>query len=557
MKDDQFRPRAYEKAARLIESMERDLADIYKADGIKGLKSIPGIGESTAEKIEEYIKTGGVKTFEKLKKEAPVDLESFEAIEGIGPKMIKALYENLGVRNLKDLEKAAKAKKIRGLPHFGEKTEENILRSIELSRGDRGRFLLGYILPIVRAIEKEIGRLKSVKKVITCGSVRRMKETVGDIDILAIAKDSLEVMEFFTSMPMVEKIIAKGDTKSSVRLDIGIDADLRVVREKSFGAAKQYFTGNKDHNIELRKIAIKKGWKLNEYGLFDKKSRLIAGRDEKEIYKKLGLDWMPPEMRENQGEIELALKHKLPRIVKSDEVLGDLHLHTAYSDGAHTIREMAETAKKQGLKYIAVTDHIGSLVIAGAMDKKTIEKQWKEVDRINKGLRGFRILKSCEVDINSDGTIALDEKYLKGFDMVVAAVHSNFKMNRNDMTKRIVRAVKNPYVNVIAHPTGRIIHQRAGYEIDFGEICKMAARHKTALEINCYPNRLDLNDLNAYQAIKRGVKLSIGTDSHSKTQLHNLELGVAQARRAWAKKSDILNCMEAEELIKFLNLKKK
>lgn len=552
MKDDKFRPRAYERAARLIESMEEDVEDIYKKDGLPGLTKIPGIGAGLAGHIEEYVKTGKIKIFEKLKREAPIDLESFSAVEGVGPKTLMSLYKNLKIKNLRDLEKAARAGKVRALPRFGEKTEENILRSIQLSREHRGRFLLAYVSPIVSQIEKSLTGFDSVQNVIICGSFRRRKETVGDIDILAVSKNSREVMEYFTSMPAVEKVIAKGETKSSVRLDIGIDVDLRVVPKKSYGAAMQYFTGSKDHNVALRKIAGRYGWKLNEYGIFDKRGLQIAGRTEEEIYKKLGLDWMPPEMRENTDEIELALDHKLPKIVEYKEVLSDLQMHTTYSDGAHTIAEMAEAAARLGRKYIAITDHVGHLKIAGAMDIRTIEKQWREIEKVDRKMKNIKILKGCEVDINPDGTIALDDKYLAKFDIVLGSVHSNFKMPKTDQTKRLVRAIENPHVDVISHPTGRIIHQRAGYEFDFDEVAASAARTKTILEANCYPDRLDLNDANIRRAIGHGVKISFGTDSHSKMQLHYLELGIAQSRRGWATKKDCVNCLEAEELLKFL-----
>jgi len=552
MKDDKFRPRAYERAARLIESMDEDVEDIYKKDGVLGLTKIPGIGLGLAQHIEEYIKTGKIKVFEKMKKEAPLDLESFSAVEGVGPKMLMALWKNLKIKNLKDLEKAARQGKVRTLPRFGQKTEENILRSIQLSREHRGRFLLGYISPIVSEIEKSLGALDSVQNVVVCGSIRRCKETVGDIDILALARDSREVMERFTLMPNVERVIARGETKSSVRLDIGIDADLRVVPEKSFGAALQYFTGSKDHNVELRKIAGKKGWKLNEYGLFDKNNKQIAGKTEEEVYEKLGLDWMAPEMRENRGEIELAFSHKLPKIVEYGEVLSDLQMHTEYSDGSHTIAEMAEAAARLGRKYIAITDHVGHLKIAGAMDVKTIEKQWREIEKVDKTMKDIKILKGCEVDINPDGTIALEDKYLAKFDIVLASIHSNFKMPKAEQTKRLIRAIENQHVDIIAHPTGRIIHQRAGYEFDFDEVAKAAARTKTILEANCYPDRLDFNDVNIRRAIEHGARISFGTDSHSKTQLGNLWLGIAQARRGWATKKDCLNCLTADELLKFL-----
>jgi len=555
MKDDRFRPRAYERAARLIESMEKDLEDIYKKGGVKELMKVEGVGQGMAEHIEEFIKTGKIKKFEELKHAAPIDLESFSAVEGVGPKMLMALYKNLGIKNLKDLEKAARRGKVRALPRFGEKTEKNILRSIEMSREYHGRFLLGYLSPIVSNMERDLASVSAVKKIVICGSFRRRKETIGDIDILAVSNNPREVMDYFVSMSQVEKVIAKGETKSMVRLDIGIDADLRVIPEKSFGAALQYFTGSKDHNVELRKIAIKKGWKLNEYGLFDKNNKFLAGRTEEEIYKKLGLDWVPPEMRENRGEIDLAQKHKLPKIVEYKEILGDLQMHSTYSDGAHSIEEMAREAARLGRKYIAITDHVGHLKIAGAMDVATIKKQWREIDDLNKKFKKFKILKGCEVDINPDGSIALEDKYLAKFDIVLGAIHSNFKMSRAEMTKRLIRAMENPHIDIIAHPTGRIIHRRAGYELDMEEIFRASARTKTILEANCYPDRLDLNDANIRRAIEHGVKISFGTDSHSKNQLHNLNLGIAQARRGWATKKDCVNCLTADELLKFLNNK--
>ncbi len=552
MKDDQFRPRAYEKAARLIESMDQDLEEIYKKGGNKALMEIQGVGKGMAEHIEEYINKGKITTFEKLKKEAPIDLESFSSVEGVGPKMLKSLYENLKIKNLKDLEKAARAGKVRTLPRFGEKTEENILRSIELSREHRGRFLLGYVSPIALKIEENLKSVSGVQNAVICGSFRRGKETIGDIDILAEAENSQAVLEYFSSMPGVQKVLAKGETKLMIRLENGIDADLRVVPKKSFGAAMQYFIGSKDHNVELRKIAAKKGWKLNEYGLFDGRGKFLAGKTEEEIYKKLGLDWIPPEMRENQGEIELAQKHKLPKIVKLDDVLSDLQMHTTFSDGAHSVEEMARQAMRLGRKYIAITDHVGHLKIAGAMDIATIKRQWQEIEKVNKKLKNFTVLKGCEVDINPDGSIALEDKYLAKFDAVLGSIHSNFKMPRAEMTKRLVRAMENPHVNIISHPTGRVIHKRSGYELDMEEVFRSAARTKTILEINAYPDRLDLNDQNIRKAIGYGVILSIGTDSHSKNQLHNLNLGVIQARRGWATKSDIVNCMEARDLIEYL-----
>jgi DNA polymerase (family 10) len=554
MKDVAFKPQAYERAARLIESMEEDLEDIYKKGGLKALMEIEGIGASMAEKIEEFIKTGKIKDYEKLRKECPVDLEALTAIEGIGPKMIKMLYEKLHVKTLADLEAAAKTHKIQKLPRFGPKVEENILTGIEFAKGSHGRFLLGFILPLVKKIEKRLRDLDFVTEAIAAGSVRRRKETIGDIDILVVSSKPEKVMDFFCSMPEVERVYAKGETKSSVRLDLGLDGDVRVVPRESFGAALQYFTGNKDHNVELRKIAIDKKYKLNEYGVFRGK-KSVAGITEEDVYKILGLEWMEPELRENTGEIEAARSGKLPKLVDFKDIKGDLQMHTEWSDGAHSIKEMAEAARELSHEYIAVTDHTGELRIAGGMDEKEILRYFAQIDKVDKALKGIRILKGIETNIRKDGTIDISDKVLAKADIVLASVHSNFKMGREEQTKRICQAMANPHVDIIAHPTARVIQGRPGYEVDFDELFACAKRTGTVLEINSYPDRLDLSDANIKRAIGAGVKLSIGTDSHSRNQLHNIELGIAQARRGWAEKKDIINTMNYDELIEFLKKK--
>lgn len=555
MRDVAFKPQAYERAARLIESLEDDLEEIYKKSAVKGLMEIEGIGQGLAEKIEEFIKTGKIKEYEKLKEECPVDLEALTAIEGVGPKMIKVLYEKLGVKNLHDLEKAAKAHKVQKLPRFGLKTEENILTGIEFAKGSHGRFLLGFIVPLVHKIEKRLRDLDFVQEAVAAGSVRRMKETIGDADILVISSQPKKVMDFFCAMPEVEKVIARGDTKSSVRLDLGLDADVRVVTRQSFGAALQYFTGNKDHNIELRKIAIDKKYKLNEYGVFRGKKQM-AGKTEQEVYKILDLEWMEPELRENTGEIEAAQSGKLPKLVDYKDIKGDLQMHSEWSDGAHSIKEMAEKAEELGHEYVAITDHTGELRIAGGMDEEEILKYFVQIDEVDKALKGIRILKGLETNIRKDGSIDISDKILAKADIVLASVHSNFKMSREQMTKRLCRAMANPHVDIIAHPTARVIQGRHGYDVDFDELFACAKKTGTVLEINSYPDRLDLSDVNIKRAIQSGVKLSLGTDSHAKTQLSNIELGIAQARRGWAEKKDIINTMSYDELIKFLKRKR-
>lgn len=559
MKEVGFKPRAYEKAARALESMEGDVGEIYREKGIEGLKEIPGVGESIARKMEEYIKTGGIKAFQRLKKECPVNLDELLAVEGLAAKKIKVLYKKLKIKNLNDLEKAAKFGKIRELEGFGEKSEINILQGIEFARRSKGRFLLGKILPAVRKIVSRLDALPEVGRIEAAGSVRRMQETVGDIDILVTSAKPEKVMDYFTGMDEVVKIWAKGPTKSSARLKGGYDCDLRVIKKESFGAALQYFTGNKDHNILTRRLAMKKGLKLNEYGVF-RKNKKIAGKTEKDVYQAIGLSYIEPEIRNNTGEIEAALRHAqgikkingLPKLVGYNDIKGDCHCHSDWSDGADTIEEIAKAAKKMGYQYIAITDHVGSLKIARALSEKELLNQMREIDKINQRLSGIRILKGCEVNIKKDGSLDVRDEILEKLEVVIASVHSSFKMNREGITKRLVRAMGNPHTDIIGHPTGRVIFQREGYPLDLAEVLKTAKRTKTALEINAYPSRLDLKDIDVRKAVEAGVKLAIGTDAHSISQLSFMELGVAAARRGWAEKSDILNTCSLKNFLRSL-----
>lgn len=558
MKDIPFKPRAYEKAALAIENLEEEIEEIYKKGGLKALKEIPGVGESIAEKIEEIIRTGHLKYYEKLKKKIPVDLEEITAVEGVGPKMVMKLYKHLGIKTLHDLEKAAKAGKIRCLEGFGEKTEQNILKGIDFLKKNKGRFILGFVMPKVREIENRIRSLKGVKQAVVGGSIRRRKETVGDGDILVTVsspKTAKRVVDYFIHMPEVIYIYSKGPTRSSVKLDNGMDFDLRVVPEESFGAALQYFTGNKDHNIVLRKIAIKKGYKLNEYGLFKGKKR-IAGKTEEEIYKTLGLKWMEPELRTNTGEIEAAQKNKLPKIIGYNDLRGDLQIQTTWSDGASSIEEYAEEAIKLGLEYIAITDHTKGLAVTGGLDEKDLEKQGKEIDRINKKLKKenkkFKILKGAEVNIKKDGSLDISDKTLKKLDVVGIAVHSGFKMSKKQMTERIIKAMKNPNADILFHPTGRVINRRPPYELDIEKIIRAAKETNTILEVDAYPDRLDLKDEYIRMAIETGAKISIDSDSHHISHMRYLEFGIAQARRGWATKKDVVNAQPLDKFLKSL-----
>ncbi len=547
----QFKPRAYEKAAITIEALEEDLEKIYADGGIKALEQIPGVGESIAEKIEELLKTGKLGYYEELHKQAPVDLESLTRIEGLGPKTIKALYEKLRITNIDELEKAANEHKISQLPGFKKKTEDNILKGIEFAKKSGGRFILGFTLPLIREIEERLRTCPSVKKAMAAGSVRRMRETIGDVDFLVQSDDAEAVADFFASMPEVIQIIEKGKTKSAVKLKTGMNADIRILPEESFGAALQYFTGNKPHNIELRKIALDHKWKLNEYGIFQKNEQ-IAGKTEEEVYAKLGLQWIPPEMRENTGEIELAKKNQLPSLVEFKDVKGDLQVHTNWTDGQNSICEMAEQAKKNGLEYIVISDHSKYLAMTGGLDEKGLAKQAKEIEEVNTQLGGITVMQGVELNILKDGSLDVSDEALAKLDVVSAGVHSHFEMPREEMTKRILKAVNNPNVDIIVHPTGRQIQKREPIQLDVDQLIDKAKQNGTILDIDSYPDRLDLKDEQIRKAVQAGVKLGISSDSHSTIHMHYLELGVAQARRGWATAKDVVNTRRIDEFKKML-----
>ena len=572
-----FKPRAYEKVAEVIFDLSEDVFDLYLQGGLKALENIPGVGISIAEKIEEFFKAGKIKYLEDLKKKWPVKIDEFMAIEGIGPKTVRHLYEKLGVKNLNDLEKSLKENKISGLEGFGEKSQEKILKSIEFHKKSGGRMILGFIMPEIKKLEDKLKIIKGVERVDIAGSVRRKKETIGDIDILVISKNSKPIMDFFTNMPEVEKVFAYGTTKSSVKLKNGLDADLRVVPPESYGAALNYFTGSKEHNIALREIAIKKGYKLNEYGLFkikNQKSKIkitnqnakiledeklwkqIVGKTEEEIYTKLGLAYIEPEMREMRGEIKASKNNKLPKLIAYKDLLGDLHVHSTWSDGSNSIEEMARVAMERGLKYIVISDHSKHLGVAHGLDEKRLKQQWKEIDAVNKKMEkegaNFKILKGTECDILKDGSMDFSDEILKQFDIVGASVHSSFNLAEKEQTERIKKAMRNKNVDILCHPTGRIINQREPYKLNMDEIIKTAEETGTVLEINAFPNRLDLKDEYIKKCVEAGVKMSIGTDSHLFNHLDYAEYGIAQARRGWATKRDIINAWGVDKMLSML-----
>lgn len=552
-----FKPRAYEKAAYAIEGLEKSLTDIYKQDGIKGLMQIPGIGTSIAEKIEEALNKKKISYLEKLRKKYPIDLYELISIEGVGPRLAKKLYQEFRVKNLEQLEKLVKSGKIRQHKGFGAKSEERILKGIEFYRQSKGRFVLGYAINLVESIRQKLKKLPSIQNLEICGSYRRREETIGDIDILAVSNKPAEVMDYFTKMPEVNYVYAKGETKTNVRLSNGIDADLRIVPAKSWGAALQYFTGNKDHNIALRIIAEKKGYKLNEYGLFTlKNNRYVAGQNEKDIYLKLGLQYIEPELRTNWGELEAAKQNKLPMLVTYGSIRGDLQTQTNSSDGQEQIEQMVKAAINVGLEYIAITDHSKSLGVAHGLNEKKLYRQFKEIDQINQNLKNkkikFRVLKSSEVNIRKDGSLDWSNEILSQMDIVIAAIHDNFGLSETEQTERMIKAMRNKYVDIIAHPTGRIIKKRSAYKLDIETIFKVAQETKTIMEINAFPERLDLNSQHARLAKAKGVKFVVNSDAHHSNHFNFLDLGVAVARRAGLEKKDILNTLPLEDFLKNL-----
>jgi len=569
IKGDKFRPRAYHKGADILNGMTENVADIYKKSDVSGLVKLPGVGQGIAEKIEEFIKTGAIKEYVNLKKEIPIELEELTSVEGMGPKMIKTLYKELNIKNLNDLESAAEKGQIKNLDGFGEKTERNIIQSIAFLRQGTGRMLLGDALPYAREFMEEIKKINGVLHVNEAGSLRRRKDTIGDIDILVAAKkqNALRVLEYVASLPNVQKVWGKGKTKISVHIQQGFDIDVRVVDEKSYGAALQYFTGSKAHNIKLRKIAIDKGYKLNEYGLFQiQKSKpksnenFVAGRTEKEIYNKLGLKVMPPEIREDLGEIEASLrqssgqaqKNKLPDLIEYGTLRGDLQIQTSWTDGKHTVEEMALEAKEFGLEYILITDHSKRLAMTGGLNDKKVLEQKKEIEKINKKLKDIIILAGAEVDILKDGSLDLKDSTLEQLDIVGISVHSYFKLSKKEQTDRVIKAMQNPHADILFHPTGRRINRRPAIDVDMDEVIKVAKKTGTILEINASPSRLDLRDEHIRKAKEAGCKFAISSDAHSKDHYKFLEYGIAQARRGWVEAKDVINTYSAEEMLRLL-----
>jgi len=591
-----FKPYAYRRAADAIEALEEGVEKIYAKEGLNGLEKISSVGYGIARGIEEYLQTGKIKKYREIKKKLPINLAEITSVEGLGPKKAKVLYQKLKIKNLKDLKRAAKARKIAPLFGFDEKTERNILEGIKFLERSKGRFLLGEVLPKAKEVQEKLKSLKEIEQISLAGSVRRMKETIGDVDFLVAVQEpkkegdedkssskraseklkkknevlfafaAARIMDFFVSLPGVVKVWGKGMTKSSVRLKDGgdevktssslnpsglvLDMDIRVVPKKSYGSALQYLTGSKEHNIATRRIAIKKKLKLNEYGVFRGK-KMVAGKTEEDVYKILGLQWIPPEMRENQGEIEEAARNNLPKIIEYGDIKGDLHIHTSWSDGTQSVKDMALAAKAMGYEYIGISDHTKFLTIANGLEENRLLKQMREIDKVNQGIKGIKVLKGAEVNILENGSLDIRDEILAKLDYVIAGVHSKFKMDKEEMTERIINAMKNKRVDIIAHISNRRMPERGECQFDFDKILRAAKKYNVVLEINCQPVRMDLKDINIKRAKEAGVKMAINTDSHHKDQLKLMEFGISQARRGWAEKKDIINSQPLEKLLKF------
>jgi len=544
-----FRVRAYRNAARTILSSSKNMADLVE-EGFD-LTTLRGIGKELSQKIIEIVQTGELSFLKRLKASSSPELETLLRIPGLGPRRVQQLHKELHINSLQDLKKALQKGDVEKLPGFGPKLIESIAKGLEEKTYEEKRYRLFEADPVAKEIIKSLKRSHRLLSIEIAGSIRRRRETVHDIDIVASCEAGSDMMDRFTTLQEVDKIIMKGPTRSSVTLKSGIQVDLRVVPKDAYGAALHHFTGSKAHNIALRKMAVKRGLKINEYGIF-KADKRIAGKKEADIYKNLGLDYIEPEMRENRGEILLAGEHRLPRLIEEEEIRGDLHIHTTDSDGAGSLREMAMAAREKGYEYIAITDHTKHLTIAHGLDEKRVRKQLEVIDRLNEELEGITILKSAEVDILEDGRLDLPDTLLKELDLVVCAVHYKLKLSKKAQTRRILKAMEDPYFSILAHPTGRLIGLREPYEVDMEAVIKACTHRGCILELNAQPDRLDLTDIHCRMAKEAGVPIAISTDAHSVRDLDLMTYGIGQARRGWLEKSDVLNTKSLKELKKYL-----
>lgn len=551
-----FKPQAFERAAHAVASLERPIAELYREGGAAALDAIPGIGKGIAERISGMLSSGSMPELERMRRETPVDVLDLTAIEGIGPKRARELYRGLGVRSLAELERAAHDGKIRSLPHWGERSEQRILRAIAWHHEAAGRRPLGEALRLARHLEQALTKVPGVVQAAVAGSIRRHRDTIGDVDVLVASRSPDAALAAFERLPLVRSVLAHGPTQARVRLSNGMNADLRVLAPESIGAGLLYFTGSKAHNIALRKRAIEQGLELNEYGLF-RDGRTVARRSEEEVYAALGLSWIPPELREDSGEVELAARGALPALVAPHDIRGDLQVHTTWSDGNATIEAMARAAQALGREYLAITDHTQGLAITHGLDPERLREQIREVRRVDQELGTIRLLAGAEVNIGPDGNLDLDDTVLRELDFVGVAIHSHFEQSRAELTARIVRAIEHPLVHVLFHPQSRAIGRRRALDFDLDAVLAACRRTGTVLEIDSQPERLDLPDPVVHAAVRAQVPLAIDSDAHAPGELRYIEeFGVGVARRGWAEPQHVLNTLSFDALSRRLARKR-
>ena len=547
-----FKIRAYRNAAQILSNLTDNLLDMVNND--EDLTKLDGIGKELAAKIEEMVKDGKISALEELKKEISPEVAEMLTISGLGPERVKTIYHELNVKNIAELKKAAEEKKIQKLSGLGEKTEETILEAIKKreEKGEQKRILYSRAEEIVKPLVEYLKALEAIDQVTIAGSYRRRKSTIGDLDILVCGTDSEKIMKYFNDYEDVNQVLLSGETKSSVLLNDGIQVDLRLVKKENYGSALQYFTGSKEHSVKLRKTSKEQGLKINEYGIFDGDER-SGGAEEKDMYEILGLPYIEPELRENRGELEIKQASDLPDLITLEDIKGDLQMHTDASDGNNTMVEMIEAAIEKGYQYIAITDHSKRVTIANGLDVKRVKKQIEKIDKMNEKYDDIKILKSMEVDILKDGSLDLPEDILSKLDIRICAIHYNTNLSREDQTKRMIKAIENPFCDIIAHPTGRIILDREPYAIDLDQVMVAAKENDCILEINAQPDRLDLSDQYIKKAVEMNVKLVISTDAHSTGGLENMKYGVYQARRGWCSANDVVNTLALSDLLSLIN----
>ena len=548
----QFKIRAYRNAAQTLSNLSDNLLDMVNDN--EDLTKLDGIGKDLAAKIEEMVKEGKISALEDLKKEISPEVAEMLTISGLGPERVKTIYHELNIKNIAELKKAAEEKKIRKLSGLGEKTEKTILEAIKKreAKGEQKRFLYSRAEEIVKPLVEYLKALEAIHRVTIAGSYRRRKSTIGDLDILVCGDNSEKIMKYFNDYEDVSKVLSSGETKSSVILNDGIQVDLRLVKEENYGAALQYFTGSKEHSVKLRKISKDQGLKINEYGIFDGDER-IGGEEEKDMYEILGLPYMAPELRGNRGELEIEQASDLPDLIKIEDIKGDFQMHTDATDGRNTMEEMIEAAIEKGYQYIAITDHSKRVTVANGLDADGVKKQIEKIDKMNEKYDGIKILKSMEVDILKDGSLDLSDDILSKLDIRICAIHYNTNLSREDQTKRMIKAIENPFCDIIAHPTGRIISSREPYAIDLDQVMAAAKENNCILEINAQPDRLDLSDKYIKKAVDMDVKLVISTDAHSTGGLDHMNYGVNQARRGWCEAKHVINTLDLDDLLALIN----